>query len=139
MSLLTRCRTAKPRDNIYRCPTTGIEVHVGTVHSAKGETHTATLYLESIYQGDYESQRLKASLEGRQGKFSRDPRKDVYKKQSCRMAYVGFSRPTHLLCFAVHKDRFDEAAFRKNGWGVVYAFDPANTDDTQCTIPNRES
>jgi hypothetical protein len=23
------------------------------------------------------------------------------------MVYVGFSRPTHFLCFAVHKDRFD--------------------------------
>ena len=23
------------------------------------------------------------------------------------MAYVGFSRPTDLLCIAVHKDRFD--------------------------------
>jgi hypothetical protein len=24
------------------------------------------------------------------------------------MAYVGFSRPTDLLCIAIHKDRYDE-------------------------------
>ena len=28
-------------------------------------------------------------------------------KQSARMAYVGFSRPTHLLSIAIHKERFD--------------------------------
>ena len=27
-------------------------------------------------------------------------------KQSAKMAYVGFSRPTHLLCFAIHETRF---------------------------------
>jgi hypothetical protein len=117
---------AKPQDNIYRCPATGIEVHVGTVHSAKGETHTATLYLESEYQGSYESKRLSACFETRDTRFSPDPKKDVYKKQSCRMVYVGFSRPTHLLCFAIHRDRLAESVFRKNGWEVVYAFEPVN-------------
>jgi hypothetical protein len=37
------------------------------------------------------------------------------------MAYVGFSRPTHLLCFAVHKTRFD-ACFKDVGdwaWETV--------------------
>ncbi|MBL7186693.1 MAG: ATP-dependent helicase [Phycisphaerae bacterium] len=121
---------AKPRDNIYRCPATGIEVHVGTVHSVKGETHTATLYMESYYMKDgrgpkaksFESQRLKDQFDG---KCLPDAAGDRT-KQSARMVYVGFSRPTHLLCFAVHKDRFDESKFRNNGWKVVYAFERAN-------------
>jgi hypothetical protein len=118
---------AKPKDNIYRCPITGIEVHVGTVHSAKGETHTATLYLESYYYNDagksYESQRLFNQFDGKDVATTALQRV----KQSARMVYVGFSRPTHLLCFAVHKNRFDEATFRKNGWEVVYALDHVST------------
>ncbi len=38
--------------NIYRSGKySNIEVEVGTVHSVKGETHTATLYLETMYYG----------------------------------------------------------------------------------------
>jgi len=109
---------AKPKDNIYRCQKTDIAVEVGTVHSVKGQTHTATLYMESNYQGDYESNRLKVCFEGKNHNFSKNSKKDVYKKESLRMVYVGFSRPTHLLCFAVHKGRCDENAFRNNGWEV---------------------
>ena len=108
--------SSKGRDNIYRCPTTGIEVHVGTIHSAKGETHTATLYLESYYYNDggksYESQRLKDQFKG--VLLSSKAGKRV--KQSARMVYVGFSRPTHLLCFAVQKDHFHEDAFPTDRW-----------------------
>lgn len=97
------------------------EIQVGTVHSVKGQTHTATLYLETSYQFDggksYESQRLceqfKANnLDGTEGKRV---------KQSAKMAYVGFSRPTHLLCLGIHKDRFD-LFLRENlpdDWKVV--------------------
>lgn len=37
------------------------------------------------------------------------------------MMYVGFSRPTHLLCFAVQKDRFDEYLSNINTeeWEIV--------------------
>ncbi len=85
-----------------------IPIEITTVHNAKGQTHTATLYLESFYQtraggGNYESERLAAPLKG--GALGTDAHK--FAIQSMRMAYVGFSRPTHLLGFAVHKDRFD--------------------------------
>ena len=29
-------------------------------------------------------------------------------KQSAKIAYVGFSRATQLLCIAIHKDRFEQ-------------------------------
>ena len=35
-----------------------VEIEITTVHSAKGQTHTATLYLETSYQGRYESELL---------------------------------------------------------------------------------
>ncbi|NIV69020.1 MAG: hypothetical protein GWN41_02620 [Phycisphaerae bacterium] len=34
------------------------------------------------------------------------------------MAYVGLSRPTHLLCLAIHKDRFNEDDF-KDKWEMI--------------------
>jgi len=57
-------------------------------------------------------------FQGAQPKLSSSPDKDVYKKQSLKMVYVGFSRPTHFLCFAVHKDRFDEDAFPSDRWAI---------------------
>lgn len=99
----------------------GIEVELGSVHSIKGETHLSTLYMESYYYCDgtgtsaksYESQRLSRQFRGKRLRAADGMRV----KQSARMVYVGFSRPTHLLCIAVHKDRInhleDAATFEK--------------------------
>jgi hypothetical protein len=56
--------------------------------------------------------------------FKRKPMKATDKKrakQAAKMVYVGFSRPTHLLCFAVHESRFSklESDIDKNIWEVV--------------------
>ena len=90
----------------------GLEIEITSVHAVKGQTHCATLYLESYFQKDgnganaksYESQRLKDQFLGTQIQSNVGDRV----KQSAKMAYVGFSRPTDLLCVAVHKDRFDK-------------------------------
>lgn len=89
----------------------GLEIEIKSVHSVKGQTHCATLYLESFFQKDgnganaksYESQRLAQQLLGANLAANIGDRV----KQSAKMAYVGFSRPTDLLCVAIHKDRFD--------------------------------
>jgi len=86
-------------NNIYRCD--DLEVEVGTIHSIKGETHTATLYLETYYYGEYESERLAECFKGNKVKGS----EGKHVKESLKMAYVGMSRPTHLLCVAVHENR----------------------------------
>jgi len=89
----------------------GLEIEITSVHSVKGQTHCATLYLESYFQKDgnganaksYESQRLAHQLLGANLAANIGDRV----KQSAKMVYVGFSRPTDLLCIAIHKDRFD--------------------------------
>lgn len=96
--------------NVYE--NENIKIEIGTIHSAKGQTHTATLYLETFYErgyGNYESERLRNQFMGESlldtlKKISGG--KDIV-KQTAKMAYVGFSRPTHLLCFAIHKNRFE--------------------------------
>ncbi len=95
----------------------GLKIEVGTVHSAKGQTHTATLYLETFYQGKYESEYLRNAILGKKLNPNRK-----YQKQAARMAYVGFSRPTHLLCFAVHKYRFNKYLnedIAENIWEII--------------------
>ncbi len=94
----------------------GIGLEITTVHSVKGQTHCAVLYLETFYQGSYESERLCDQIKG--DNFS-DERK--FHKQSAIMAYVGFSRGTHLLCVAIHRKRFESYLkdIDKKKWEIV--------------------
>ena len=99
----------------------GMQVEVGTIHSVKGETHIATLYLETSYHGKHESEMILQQMKGIP--YSPPKRKkDTYMKETLKMAYVGMSRPRYLLCFAIHRSRFDEALNIDNGgmWEVVY-------------------
>lgn len=111
--------------NYYKAD--GLEIEITSVHAVKGQTHCATLYLESFYKrgyGNYESERLRSQFKGKQSisetlvsvKNSHD-----LIKQSAKMAYVGFSRPTDLLCIAIHKGRFDKLRgdINRDIWEIV--------------------
>lgn len=111
-----------------------VKIDIGTVHSAKGQTHCATMYIETSYH-DYETNKLKVvtqkltakkaqeilpnPLLGQEHSYRID--KDIRAKESMKMMYVGFSRPTHLLCFAVLKDNitYNIADYEKAGWKVI--------------------
>jgi hypothetical protein len=100
----------------------GISIDVGTVHSVKGETHTATLFLETYYQGKHDTDRLLPFLKGDY------PKADVgkaYHIENLKIAHVAFSRPTHLLAMACHENRVvtHEEDLRKNGWSIIKATD----------------
>ena len=110
---------ATDNNNIFE--NNGVEVEIATIHSVKGETHIATLYLETSYQGEHESQRIMEQLKGN---YYVPPRKkDVYKKETLKMTHVGMSRPKYFLCMAIHRDRFDDALDINNGgiWEIVNA------------------
>lgn len=114
-----------PQTNHYK--EDGLEIEITSVHAVKGQTHCATLYLESYYDrgyGNYESERLRNQFLGIESvsetlstvKTSHDKI-----KQSAKMAYVGFSRPTDLLCIAINKDRFDSMlnTINCNDWEII--------------------
>ena len=111
--------------NKYKSVDFGFEIDVTTIHAEKGQDHTATLYLETYYQGKgenakaYESQRLCDQF-----KFKSLPsnEKGVYIKQSAKMMYVGCSRPTHLLCVAVQKENFEKymSDIDQEKWEIIY-------------------
>ena len=103
----------KPKDVNNKIRFNEIEIQLGTVHSVKGQTNTATLYLETFYErgyGNYESERLRNQILGKDVSDTLNTAVSSKEKirKSAKMAYVGFSRPTHLLAFGIHKDRFND-------------------------------
>jgi DNA helicase II / ATP-dependent DNA helicase PcrA len=87
----------------FVCPVTGLKVEVATVHSVKGETHFATLYLESQYYSQSESQRAMEQLLG--SNFNDRGKRN---RQTARMMYVGMSRPQQFLVLACHVDNIKD-------------------------------
>lgn len=96
----------------------GIDVKLGTVHSVKGQTHTATLFLECFNDG-FNANQLIEHLTGNPADKVKGVRN---KKSALKIAYVAMSRPTHFLCAAFHIDRIPTTAHKKLedlGWSLV--------------------
>lgn len=74
-----------------------INLEVSTVHSIKGETHLATLYLDTFHKkydvSEYLVNLITESLTPTQ-------KNQIENKKRNRLLFVGSSRPKHLLCFA---------------------------------------
>ena len=102
--------------NIYK--EDDIEIEIATVHTVKGETHAATLYLETFFNKYYESERLKEQFKGNAYRGTDD---DTLK--SLKVVYVGMSRPRYLLCVAIQKDRFHKMDCQelRGIWDVIEA------------------
>ena len=110
-----------------------ILINKSSVHASKGQTHCATMYIESSYF-DYETQKLNVVSEKatktRTEKILPNPLfgefhsyrlgKDSRAKEALKMMYVGFSRPTHLLCFAALEENVTDSLpkFTSAGWDV---------------------
>ncbi|UPQ79729.1 UvrD-helicase domain-containing protein [Flavobacterium azooxidireducens] len=104
-----------------------ISIDIATIHSVKGQTHCATMYIET-FKNNYESQKAQIInvltnnehnfIVGEKNNGKNAGEKDAFGKEALKMMYVGFSRPTHLLCFAVLKENVkdDREKFEKAGW-----------------------
>lgn len=96
----------------------GIDIQVGTIHSVKGQTHTATLFLE-CFSFDFNGNQLLDYLTGDRTFSSKDGKN---RKCALKVVYVAMSRPTHFLCTAFHKDRIPTTAHKQLeelGWSLV--------------------
>lgn len=68
-----------------------IKLEIGTVHSVKGETHIATLYLDTFYRKyDISKYLIIENLLS----------KSKVERERQNIIFVGASRPKYLLCFA---------------------------------------
>ncbi|CAJ7026753.1 ATP-dependent DNA helicase, Rep [Burkholderia pseudomallei] len=99
-----------------------VEVQVGSLASMKGETHLATLVLES-YGWPGKRFDLKEALPVIGGLSARDPKLKESHLSQYRNLYVGMSRPTSFLCLAANAERVtDECkeALANLGWVVEH-------------------
>lgn len=101
-----------------------VDLHFDTIHGVKGETHTATLYLESFLRiYDIGGKILNFITSDDKGKAKL--RKDPACKRQLPLAYVALTRATHFIAIAIHKDRFEDhhqQYFEHNSqnWDVIH-------------------
>ena len=134
------------RGNIYRYSKDGKEVaiQVGSIHSVKGQTHSATLVLETFWH-KHNLESLLPWLCGSPGAGSADTRQEYRLK----VHYVAMTRPTHLVCLAMKQSTFrgdpNHELVQKligRGWSIRWLDCPGNLVQTgrvgcQPAGPNR--
>ena len=108
-----------PSDNLFRYPAEEprVAVRVGSIHSVKGETHTATLVMDTYYYAHHLTT-LRPWLLGNKsgGNDEGDP-----VQRRLKLHYVGMTRPARLLCLAMRDDALNKAEItklRERGWRV---------------------
>jgi hypothetical protein len=99
----------KNRDNFYRVQKDGrqVAIRVGSIHSVKGETHTATLVLETFWQDRSGRHNLELLLPWMNGRKSGSGSAGVQQQTRLKVHYVAMTRPTHLLCVAMKRSTFE--------------------------------
>lgn len=103
-----------------------ITVRLGSIHSVKGETHTATLVLESFNQ----TYHLKALKKWLLGKKTGGENQNATVRRRLKLHYVGMTRARRLLCLAMRADSFSEAeteTLKDRGWRVARVSDAGMT------------
>ncbi|HBO5320607.1 hypothetical protein N1E52_05035 [Pseudomonas aeruginosa] len=95
---------------------------LGTVAGMKGETHIASLVLES-YGGTSRRFDLQMALPFIAGIGKKFDKLTVTQQAQMRNLYVAMSRPTQFLCLATNESRVDAqtlAALAAKGWDIDY-------------------
>ena len=110
-----------PEKNVWIDPIRGRQIIFDTIHGVKGETHDATLYLETDRKGASDLSRILYCFGV--GKQKSSPLYDYCRK----LAYVGMSRPRKLLCVAMQAKTYEKS----NGvfdadWEIVDLRDQSN-------------
>lgn len=93
----------KYEKNIFIDPIRGRRIEFDTIHGVKGETHDATLYLETDRQGASDLNRILPYYGI--GK----PGSSHLFDYSRKLAYVGMSRPKKLLCVAMQAKTYEKS------------------------------
>lgn len=114
-------------DNIFRYPESDAQVSIqlGSVHSVKGQTHTATLVLETFWKSHNLEKLLPWFVGGKVGFKATD---GVDQMKRMKLHYVAMTRPTHLLCLAVKRGMLEDGrgnldskkiqTLKQRGWQI---------------------
>ena len=105
-----------------------IDIRLGSIHSAKGQTHLATLLLSTNWYTAHSAARMMPWLVGDKANRAGAGKRDV---QRLLHTYVAMTRPSRLLCLAVpqaalgDEKTFDQtlATLKERGWRVANIID----------------
>ena len=104
----------------------GIKVNLDSVHAVKGETHKATLMLESNRQINENppTKDITRVFEFLTGNFNQHISSSREVKNALKLSYVAISRATHLAAVAVKKENLENYERQKqvaidSGWRVI--------------------
>lgn len=100
--------------NVFIDPIRGRRIIFDTIHGVKGETHDATLYLETERYGVSDLNRILSY-------FGVDTQgTSPFYDSSRKLAYVGMSRPRKLLCVAMQAKTYEKSqgVFDKD-WEII--------------------
>lgn len=122
-------------DNLFAYPADAprVRIRLGSIHSVKGETHTATLVLDSFFHNHHLTELKPWLLGTKSGGSSTNRRgRQVFEGPRIlarlKLHYVAMTRPTHLLCLAMRKDAFGEGeldTLAGRGWTIIDCCAPA--------------
>lgn len=98
---IQRSETDKRDGTINIYSRDGIKILFDTVHGVKGETHTATLYVETYFNKKTDLERIFRFIVDKDAEIKNDD-----ERKALKVAYVGMSRATDLLCVAVSGETF---------------------------------
>lgn len=106
--------TEKNEKNIFIDPIRGRRIIFDTIHGVKGETHDATLYLETDRKRASDLSRILPYYGV--GKLGSSDLFDYSRK----LAYVGMSRPKKLLCVAMQAKTYEKSkGVFDNDWEII--------------------
>ena len=106
--------TEKSEKNIFIDPIRGRRIIFDTIHGVKGETHDATLYLETDRERASDLSRILPYYGV--GKLGSPNLFDYSRK----LAYVGMSRPKKLLCVAMQAKTYEKSkGVFDNDWEII--------------------
>lgn len=110
-------RKKSSNEFIYPLANSQVKIRVGSINAVKGQTHTATLVLETFYK----THQLEALRPWLLGEKVGGHKERVESRRRLKTHYVAMTRPTHVLCLAMH-DSFEAAqlvALRERGWRIA--------------------
>lgn len=98
--------------NVYEY--NGVQIEIDTVHAVKGQTHTATLYMETFWY----KKTVENIIEYIRGESKRNPVERV--KKQLKIAYVAMTRPRELLCITMEDTVFGQNKDKLTALGWVH-------------------
>lgn len=94
-----------------------LKIEIDSVHGVKGQTHTATLYLETFYFSKTNESIIKYLIGEQNSTIEEHVEKHI------RVAYVAMTRPTDLLCIVLNESVYLENKAQLNRLGWIHYLD----------------